>query len=152
MPRQGPCRCARLRFVPDGGCWSHTGCKGMDGLHSRSSALGHQQGEGKKVTLRGILLYVIHFWGFFFFGVTPGCMAGGSGSFHLLSWALTNMPSSFAWGLPTFFPSCPATVGGVECLSSAAAASSKGYAEARRLLALLVRLLGGVSVEYLHVG
>lgn len=39
-----------------------------------------------------------------FFGVTPEYMAGGSWSFHLLSWALANMPCLFAWGLPTFFP------------------------------------------------
>lgn len=45
-----------------------------------------------------------------FFGVTPEYMAGGSWSFHLLSWALANVPSLFAWGLPTFFPSCSAVV------------------------------------------
>lgn len=46
----------------------------------------------------------------FFFGVTPEYTAGGSRSFHLLSWALANVPSLFAWGLPTFFPSHSATV------------------------------------------
>ena len=37
-------------------------------------------------------------------------MAGGSRSFHLLSWALANVPSLFAWGLPSVFPSCLAMV------------------------------------------
>lgn len=65
--------------------------------------------RGEKVTLPGILLYAIHFWGVFF-GVTPGCTAGGSRSLHWISWALANVPSSFARGLPSFFPSRSATL------------------------------------------
>lgn len=37
------------------------GCEGMDVLHSQSSVLGHQEGQGEKETMPAILLCAIRF-------------------------------------------------------------------------------------------
>lgn len=92
--------------VPRLGAGPALGCKGVDGWQSWSITLGHQQGEeGTKQTLLEILLCARQFWGFF--SLQLNTWQVGAGGFI----SSGNVSSLFAWGLPTFGPSCSAPAG-----------------------------------------